>query len=154
MWGGQLLPVASTGISSYFSKFIPVLPPAKSSLKIKERKEMRFHKRSGAMATQKQLKVGSSALLFQALVGGRALGPVFVSGVLPPAVAAAAAAATAEASALVSVRVQTSALISLRALMGKASGYTSGGPISKQQIVCLGLCRRIQRSRGEPTASS
>lgn len=35
MWGGQLLPVASTGISSYFSKFIPVLLPEKSSLKIK-----------------------------------------------------------------------------------------------------------------------
>lgn len=33
MWGGQLVPVASTGISSYFSKFIPVLLPEKSSLK-------------------------------------------------------------------------------------------------------------------------
>lgn len=32
MWGGQLLPVASTGISSYFSKFMPVLLPEKSSL--------------------------------------------------------------------------------------------------------------------------
>lgn len=35
MWGGQLDPVASTGISSYFSKFIPVLLPEKSSLKKK-----------------------------------------------------------------------------------------------------------------------
>lgn len=33
MCGGQLLPVASTGISSYFSKLIPVLLPEKSSLK-------------------------------------------------------------------------------------------------------------------------
>lgn len=105
------------------------------------------------MATQKQLKVGSSALLFQALVGSRALGPVFVSGVLPPAVAAAAAAATAEASTLISVRVQTSALIRLLALMGKASGTISGGPISKQTNCLLGLYRRIQHSR-EPTASS
>lgn len=124
MWGGQLLPVASTGISSYFSKFIPVLPPEKSSLKIREEKKCVFTNVPGD-GDAKQLKVGSSALLFQTLVGSRAFGPVFVSGVLPPAVAAAAAAATAEASALVSVRVQTSALIRLRALMGKASGTSA-----------------------------
>lgn len=34
MCGGQLVPVASTGISSYFSKFIPVLLPENSSLKM------------------------------------------------------------------------------------------------------------------------
>lgn len=32
MCGGQLAPVASTGMSSYFSKLIPVLPPENSSL--------------------------------------------------------------------------------------------------------------------------
>lgn len=32
---GQSFPVASTGMSSYFSKLIPVLCPAKSSLKDK-----------------------------------------------------------------------------------------------------------------------
>lgn len=43
------------------------------------------------------------ALLLQALVGSRAFGPVFVSGLLPPAAAAAASATVA--SALVSVHV-------------------------------------------------
>lgn len=43
------------------------------------------------------------ALLLQALVGSRAFGPVFVSGLLPPAAAATASATVA--SALVSVHV-------------------------------------------------
>lgn len=33
MWWGQLCPVASTGMSSYFSKLIPVLLPENSSLR-------------------------------------------------------------------------------------------------------------------------
>lgn len=35
--GGQLLPVASTGMSSYFSKLMPVLLPENSSLKTEEK---------------------------------------------------------------------------------------------------------------------
>lgn len=52
MWGGQLLPVASTGMSSYFSKFIPVLLPEKSSLKIWKETDV-FSQTSRATAVQK-----------------------------------------------------------------------------------------------------
>lgn len=120
--------VASGSLDGNIVVLLEVYPSVASREELTENKGKErnaFLQTFRAMATQKQLKVGSSALLFQALVGGRALGPVFVSGVLPPAVAAAAAAATAEASALVSVRVQTSSLIRLRALMGKSLRGTS-----------------------------
>lgn len=85
MWGGQFAPVASTGISSYFSKLIPVLPPEKSSLK---KKIYFFYKKKneGKFINKWVLTLLSEqVLLFQALTGSSGFGPVLILGLICPA---------------------------------------------------------------------
>lgn len=103
MWWGQFCPVASTGMSSYFSKLIPVLLPENNSLHTHTQTEhththIRKHTQTETQThTHTQLMnrtpqnllgpgSGTTDSLFQTLVPLRGFGPVpVVSGLLHPA---------------------------------------------------------------------
>lgn len=80
MWDGQLDPVASTGISSYFSKLIPVLLPEKSSLKKKK-----IYNKLRQVQLKKKKKFKWTILLLQALIASSGFGPVIILGLICPA---------------------------------------------------------------------